>query len=46
VPRGVSSLGGYDFAVTSVADPGTVLAELESADRLLVQQVFKPIANE
>jgi uncharacterized protein YxjI len=29
-----------------VADPGTVLAELESADRLLVQQVFKPIANE
>jgi len=32
--------------VTSVADPGTVLAELESADRLLVQQVFKPIANE
>jgi hypothetical protein len=32
--------------MTSVADPGTVLAELESADRLLVQQVFKPIANE
>jgi uncharacterized protein YxjI len=32
--------------VTSIADPGTVLAELESADRLLVQQVFKPIANE
>src|SRR5918999_6443651 len=24
----------------------TVLAELESADRLLVQQVFKPIGNE
>jgi uncharacterized protein YxjI len=32
--------------VASVADPGTVLVELESADRLLVQQVFKPIANE
>ena len=32
--------------MTSVADPGTVLAEVESADRLLVQQVFKPIANE
>ena len=30
----------------TVADPGTVLAELQSADRLLVQQVFKPIANE
>ena len=30
----------------AVADPGTVLAELQSADRLLVQQVFKPIANE
>jgi hypothetical protein len=27
-------------------DVQTVLAELESADRLLVQQVFKPIANE
>lgn len=27
-------------------DPATVLSELESADRLLVQQVFKPIANE
>jgi hypothetical protein len=32
--------------VTSVADPRTVFAELEDADRLLVQQVFKPIANE
>ena len=32
--------------MASVADPRTVLAELESADRLLVQQVFKPIANE
>ena len=32
--------------MTSVADPRTVFAELEDADRLLVQQVFKPIANE
>jgi uncharacterized protein YxjI len=32
--------------VASVADPSTVLAELEAADRLLIQQVFKPIANE
>ena len=32
--------------VASVADPSSVLAELEAADRLLVQQVFKPIANE
>jgi len=32
--------------VTSVADPRAVFAELEDADRLLVQQVFKPIANE
>ena len=31
---------------TGAADPRTVLAELEAADRLLVQQVFKPIANE
>jgi uncharacterized protein YxjI len=30
----------------TVADPGTVLGELQSSDRLLVQQVFKPIANE
>ena len=30
----------------SPADARAVLAELESADRLLVQQVFKPIANE
>jgi uncharacterized protein YxjI len=36
----------YHPAVTSVADPQSVLAELEAADRLLVQQVFKPIANE
>jgi uncharacterized protein YxjI len=34
-------------AVTSaVPDARTVLAELEAAKRLLVQQVFKPIANE
>jgi uncharacterized protein YxjI len=31
---------------TSATDPRQVLAELEAADRLLVQQVFKPIANE
>jgi uncharacterized protein YxjI len=31
---------------TSATDPRTVLAELEAADRLLVQQVFRPIANE
>jgi uncharacterized protein YxjI len=37
------TIGGV--AVTS-ADADTVLAELESADRLLVQQIFKPIANE
>jgi len=30
----------------TLADPGAVLEELQSADRLLVQQVFKPIANE
>src|SRR5918992_4054545 len=28
------------------ADAQTVLSELESADRLLIQQLFKPIANE
>jgi uncharacterized protein YxjI len=31
---------------TTAPDPQSVLAELEAADRLLVQQVFKPIANE
>jgi uncharacterized protein YxjI len=31
---------------STAPDAQTVLAELESADRLLVQQVFKPIANE
>ena len=31
---------------TVAPDPKAVLAELEAADRLLVQQVFKPIANE
>jgi uncharacterized protein YxjI len=30
----------------SQPDPSVVLSELESADRLLVQQVFKPIANQ
>jgi uncharacterized protein YxjI len=34
-------------AMATVApDPQAVLSELERADRLLVQQVFKPIANE
>ena len=28
------------------SDPNAVLSELEAADRLLVQQVFKPIGNE
>src|SRR5919106_5821413 len=28
------------------ADAQTVLSELESADRLLIQQIFKPVANE
>jgi uncharacterized protein YxjI len=31
---------------SAVPDARTVLAELEAANRLLVQQVFKPIANE
>ncbi len=31
---------------TVAPDPQTVLAELEAADRLLVQQLFKAIANE
>ena len=31
---------------TVAPDPKAVLAELEAADRLLVQQLFKPIANE
>jgi uncharacterized protein YxjI len=31
---------------TVAPDPQTVLSELEAADRLLVQQVFKPIGNE
>jgi uncharacterized protein YxjI len=31
---------------TTAPDPKAVLSELEAADRLLVQQVFKPIANE
>jgi uncharacterized protein YxjI len=32
--------------VSSVADPQSVLDELEGTDRLLIQQVFRPIANE
>ena len=37
----------YDPAVTSVSpDAETVLSELEGSNRLLVQQVFKPIGNE
>jgi uncharacterized protein YxjI len=32
--------------VTSAPEAATVLSELESSNRLLVQQVFKPIANE
>ena len=32
--------------MSSTPDAQTVLAEVEGADRLLVQQVFKPIANE
>ena len=32
--------------MSSVPDAETLVAELEGADRLLVQQVFKPIANE
>jgi uncharacterized protein YxjI len=31
---------------TAVPDPQNALAELEATDRLLVQQVFKPIGNE
>jgi uncharacterized protein YxjI len=31
---------------TVAPDPQTVLSELEAADRLLVQQLFKPIGNE
>jgi uncharacterized protein YxjI len=37
----------YHAAVAvSPADAATVLRELETADRILVQQVFKPIGNE
>jgi hypothetical protein len=39
----------YDYhrrVATTAPDPQTVLAELEAADRLVIQQVFKPIANE
>jgi uncharacterized protein YxjI len=38
---------GLTSPVIAIApDPQTVLSELEAADRLLVQQVFKPIGNE
>src|SRR6478735_5160333 len=37
----------YDGAMTStMPDARAVLSDLEAADRLLIQQVFKPIANE
>jgi hypothetical protein len=40
-------LQSYDGGVASaVPEARTVLAELEESNRLLVQQVFKPIANE
>jgi uncharacterized protein YxjI len=43
----VDSRADYDRRVATTApDPRAVLAELEAADRLLIQQVFKPIANE
>ena len=32
--------------MATTADAASVLAELEAADRFLVQQVFKPVANE
>ena len=32
--------------MAAVSDPSTALSELEAADRLLIQQVFKPIGNE
>ena len=39
--------GEYDPCVAAPAsDPQSVIAELESADRILVQQVLKAIANE
>ena len=48
VPLSVEEvLQSYDGGVTSaVPEARTVLAELEESNRLLVQQVFKPIANE
>ena len=44
-----SSFSSYasDARRTDVApDARSVLSELESADRLLIQQVFRPIGNE
>src|SRR5687768_15352942 len=42
------STSGLPSVALAVAtpDPQMVLSELEAADRLLVQQLFKPIANE
>jgi uncharacterized protein YxjI len=34
------------MAAGTTLDPGPVLAALESSDRFLVQQVFRPVANE
>lgn len=36
----------HDADMSSFADPGNVLAQLEAADRILIQQVFRPIGNE
>ncbi len=36
----------YGVAVTTIHDPAQVLDTIESSDRFLVQQIFKPIANE
>jgi uncharacterized protein YxjI len=36
----------HDGDVTTVHDPASVLDAIERSDRFLIQQVFKPIANE
>jgi hypothetical protein len=36
----------YGVTVTTIHDPAQVLDTIESSDRFLVQQIFKPIANE
>jgi len=47
---GLSTTGGRscdDGAVSTIsADPQQVLAAIQASDRFLIQQVFKPIANE